>query len=97
MTLLEHILDEALKSRDSSGRKTKKRDIDLDLIMFKIWDMHTEGMSCWEITKRLYPHIQDKSPYDWDVNYSEEAGSHLRRVERALRKAFHLISSIKPQ
>ncbi|MGQ9689398.1 MAG: hypothetical protein ACUVXF_11530 [Desulfobaccales bacterium] len=97
MNMFEKVLNDALRERDKIGKKIKKRGIEVGLQPFKIWDMHYKnGMTTWEITKELFPEIKDKSYADWDDNYSPQARSYLRKVERALRKANDLISSITP-
>jgi hypothetical protein len=65
--------------------------------IFEVWNMNKkEGKSPWKIAKELYPLIKGKSPREWDENYSAEARSYLRKVERALEKADKLIASTTP-
>lgn len=97
MNIVEMVLDDALQERESTGKKTKKRGIEIDPLPFKVWDMHNKnGMNPWEITQELFPFTKGKSYQEGDKNYSPEARSHLRKVERALEKANMLISSITP-
>ena len=97
MNIVEMVLDDALQERERAGKKIKKRGIEIDPLPFKVWDMHNKyGMNPWEITKELFPFIKDKSHHEWDDNYSPQARSHLRKVERALEKANKLIASITP-
>lgn len=97
MNIFEMVLDEAMQERERVGKKIKRRGIVYDPLPFKIWDMHTEnGMTSLEIAEELFPFIKDKSPREWDENFSPEARSCLRKVERALKKANKLISAITP-
>jgi hypothetical protein len=97
MNIVEMVLDDAFQKRESAGKKTKKRGIEIDPLPFKVWDMHNKnGMTPWEITKELFPFIKDKSINEGDKTFSPFARSHLRKVERALEKANKLIASITP-
>ncbi len=99
------------RSRDDQAyniAKTPGRGPSLDIYLdeepasahvtiFQVWNMNKkEGKSPWKIAQELYPLIKGKSPRDWDENFSEEARSYLRKVERALEKADKLIASITP-
>lgn len=97
MNIFEMVLGDAIQERERVGKKIKRRGVEYGSFPFKVWDMHKKkGMTSLEIAQELFPLIKGKSPRDWDENYSPEARSHLRKVERALKKADKLISSITP-
>ncbi|MBM4275664.1 MAG: hypothetical protein FJ134_14560 [Deltaproteobacteria bacterium] len=99
MAVFEMVLNDALQKRESIGKKIKRRGVavDEDALPFKAWLMHNKrDMTPWEITQELFPFTKGKSYQNWDENYSPEARSYLRKVERALKKAETLISSITP-
>lgn len=94
MNIFEMVLDDALREKERGGEKTKKRGREVDSLPFRVWDMQKEGKSTWPIAQEFFPHIKGESPREWHDNYSESARSHLRKVERALKKANELIASI---
>lgn len=97
MNIVEMVLDDALQKRECAGKKTKKRGLALDFFPFRVWDMHKkQGKTPWEITQELFRFTKGKSYQDFDDNYSREARSYLRKVERAIKKADELISSVTP-
>jgi len=99
MAVLEIALDDALQERKRIGKKTKRRGVavDEDALPFKAWVMHKKkGMTSWDIAQELFPFIKGKSPREFEENYHPEARSCLRKVERALKKADKLISSVTP-
>lgn len=55
-----------------------------------------QGKTSWEVTQELFPFTKGKSYQECDEDFNPEARSYLRKVERALKKAEKLISSITP-
>lgn len=93
------VLDDALQKRVRKGKRAKRRGlaVDEDAFPFIVWFMYNKkNMNSWEIAQELFPFIKGMSPRDFDENFSEEARRYLRKVERALKKADKLISSIAP-
>jgi len=97
MNIFELLLDKNLDERERAGKKTFIRSETVDSFPFKAWLMNKkEGKTSWEITQELFPFTKGKSYQDFDENYSPEARSCLRKVERAIKKADNLISSVTP-
>ena len=94
--IFELLLDKTLDEK-RAGKKTFIRTKTVDSFPFKVWLMNRkEGKSPWVITQELFPFTKGKSYQDFDEHYSREARSCLRRVERAIKKADELISSVTP-
>ncbi len=97
MNIFELVLDKAKDERESAGKKAFVRSMSFDPFPLRAWYMNKkQGKTPWEITQELYPLTKGKSYQDWEENYSPEARSHLRKVERAIKKADELISSVTP-
>jgi hypothetical protein len=97
MNIFELLLDKALDEREHAGKKAFIRGMAVDPFPFKAWLMNKkQGKTPWEITQELFPFTKGRSYREVDKNYSPEARSHFKKVERAIIKADKLISSVTP-
>jgi hypothetical protein len=74
------------------SRNTKKPAYDLN--DFTIFDL-SQRLSLWEITKRLYPQIRDKSPRYYAKNFDSKAKQLLKNVSDAKGRVRAAITAIE--
>lgn len=61
----------------------------------EIWKKNKkEGKGAWLIAKEIWPDLEGYSPNDYANNFNSQAKKGLKRVEDAIDRADHLISSV---